>query len=46
MIFLSELSNIQTMVRPEWVILGDFNMIRRAREKQRVNQQKGDEAVR
>ena len=32
-IFLSELRNIQTMVRPEWVLLGDFNMIRRAREK-------------
>jgi hypothetical protein len=32
-IFLSELCNIQTMVRPEWVLLGDFNMIRRAREK-------------
>jgi exonuclease III len=33
MIFLSELRNIQTMVRPEWVLLGEFNMIRRAREK-------------
>jgi exonuclease III len=32
-IFLSELRNIQTMVRPEWVLLGDFNMMRRAREK-------------
>jgi hypothetical protein len=33
MIFLSELRYIQSMVRPEWILLGDFNMIRRAREK-------------
>jgi hypothetical protein len=33
MIFLSELRNIQNVMRPEWAILGDFNMIRRAREK-------------
>ena len=33
MIFLSELRYIQSIVRPEWILLGDFNMIRRAREK-------------
>ena len=33
MSFLSELRNIQNVMRPEWAILGDFNMIRRAREK-------------
>jgi hypothetical protein len=32
-VFLSELRSIQIMMRPEWVLLGDFIMIRRAREK-------------
>jgi hypothetical protein len=31
--FLNELRNIHNLVRSEWMILGDFNMIRRAREK-------------
>jgi exonuclease III len=31
--FLSELRNIQSLMRPEWAILGDFNMIRRKNEK-------------
>ena len=31
--FLNELRNIHNLVGPEWIILGDFNMIRRAREK-------------
>jgi exonuclease III len=44
-VFLSELRSIQIMMKPEWVLLGDFNMIRRAREKQRVNQHKSDEAI-
>lgn len=33
MIFISELRNIHNMIWPEWVILGHFNMIRRARQK-------------
>jgi exonuclease III len=33
MTFLTELRNIRHMMKPEWLILGDFNMIRRAREK-------------
>jgi hypothetical protein len=33
MAFLTELRNIRNMMKPEWLILGDFNMIRRAREK-------------
>jgi exonuclease III len=33
MTFLTELRNIRNMMKPEWLILGDFNMIRRAREK-------------
>jgi exonuclease III len=33
MVFLSELHSIQIMMRLEWVLLCDFNMIRRAREK-------------
>jgi hypothetical protein len=31
--FLSELQKIQNVMRLEWAILGDFNMIKRAREK-------------
>jgi hypothetical protein len=33
MYFLNELRHIHNMVRPEWMILGDFNMIRRSQEK-------------
>jgi hypothetical protein len=28
MSFLAELCNIRNMMNPEWLILGDFNMIR------------------
>jgi hypothetical protein len=31
--FLAELRHIRNLMKPEWLILGDFNMIRRAREK-------------
>jgi exonuclease III len=33
MTFLVELRNIRNMMKPKWLILGDFNMIRRTREK-------------
>jgi hypothetical protein len=33
MSFLAELLNIRNMMKHEWLILGDFNMIRREREK-------------
>ena len=33
MIFLAELRHIRNLMKPEWLVLGDFNMIRRAREK-------------
>jgi hypothetical protein len=33
MTFLTELRNIRNLMKPEWLILGDFDMIRRAREK-------------
>jgi hypothetical protein len=33
MTFLTELRNIRNMMKPKWLILGNFNMIRRAREK-------------
>jgi hypothetical protein len=33
MSFLAELRHIRNMMKPEWLILGDFNMIRRIREK-------------
>jgi hypothetical protein len=31
--FVAELRHIRNLMKPEWLILGDFNMIRRAREK-------------
>jgi hypothetical protein len=31
--FLSELCSISNLMKPEWLILGYFNMIRRMREK-------------
>jgi exonuclease III len=34
-IFLSEPCTISNLMRPEWLILGDFNMIRRVRKKTR-----------